>query len=313
MSKMIPAGIVTAYGAAVRGGYLGTYEEFCTALGDLARVLEDFEGFSVEVETLEPGSSATASYSDGVLALGIPKGDTGNGIALAELNENYTLTLTWTNGESTTVGPIRGAVGATPDFSIGTVTTGAAGSSAEASITGTPEEPVLNLTIPKGDPGEVPAAAIAPTEASTTASQAYAIGDYFWLSGTLYEATAAITQGGTIVVGTNCKTAEIGEALTQQKNAISQKEDKTTYTTLSGTTVTQTGEDHVMYLCGELATLSFTAPQTGITAIRFSSGTTATVVTLTGVTMPDDWEGAEANKTYEINVLDGKGVYASWS
>lgn len=77
--------------------------------------------------------------------------------------------------------------------------------------------------------------------------------------------------------------------------------------------MTQTGEDHVMYLCGELATLSFTAPQTGITAIRFSSGTTATVVTLTGITMPDDWEGAEANKTYEINVLDGKGVYASWS
>ena len=97
------------------------------------------------------------------------------------------------------------------------------------------------------------------------------------------------------------------------KNAISQKETKTTYTTLSGTTVTQTGEDHVMYLCGELATLSFTAPQTGITAIRFTSGTTATVVTLTGITMPDDWEGAEANKTYEINVLDGKGVYASWS
>ena len=105
----------------------------------------------------------------------------------------------------------------------------------------------------------------------------------------------------------------IGAEVSQQKNAISQKETKTTYTTLSGTTVTQTGEDHVMYLCGELATLSFTAPVSGITAIRFTSGTTATVVTLTGITMPDDWEGAEANKTYEINVLDGKGVYASWS
>jgi hypothetical protein len=105
----------------------------------------------------------------------------------------------------------------------------------------------------------------------------------------------------------------VGAELSSQLNAIDQKETKTTYTTLSGTTVTQTGEDHVMYLCGELATLSFTAPASGITAIRFTSGTTATVVTLTGITMPDDWTGAEANKTYEINVLDGKGVYASWS
>ena len=118
--------------------------------------------------------------------------------------------------------------------------------------------------------------------------------------------------------------ADTGIVVAEQSNAISQKETKTTYTTLSGTTVTQTGEDHVMYLCGELATLSFTAPQTGITAIRFSSGTTATVYTLNGVQMPDDWpvttqSGSsisgtlDANKTYEINVLDGKGVYASWS
>ena len=154
MSKMIPAGIVTAYGAAVRGGYLGTYEEFCAALGDLARVLEEFEGFSVSVTTLEPGESAIADYSDGVLSLGIPAGETGNGIASAELNQNYTLTLTWTNGESTTVGPIRGATGQTPDFEIGTVQTLQPDQPASASITGTPEHPVLNLSIPKGDPGQ---------------------------------------------------------------------------------------------------------------------------------------------------------------
>ena len=68
-----------------------------------------------------------------------------------------------------------------------------------------------------------------------------------------------------------------------------------------------------MYLCGELATLSFTAPQTGITAIRFTSGTTPTVVTLNGITMPDDWAEAEASTTYEINVLNGFGVWQSWT
>lgn len=91
------------------------------------------------------------------------------------------------------------------------------------------------------------------------------------------------------------------------------KADKTSYLTLSGTTVTQTGEDNTMYLCGELAELTFAAPMTGQTAIRFSSGTTPTVVTLTGITMPEDWTGAEANKTYEINVLNGLGVYQSWT
>ena len=97
------------------------------------------------------------------------------------------------------------------------------------------------------------------------------------------------------------------------KNAISQKQDATNYVTLSGTIVTQTGADNTMYLCGELAELTFTAPATGITAIRFSSGTTSTVVTLNGITMPDDWTGAEASTTYEINVLNGLGAWQSWT
>ena len=111
MSTRYAAGIATAYGSAVRGGYEGTYEQFCAALGDLANVLEGFENFSVSVNTLPEGSSATASYADGVLTLGIPKGDTGNGIASAKLNSNYTLTLTFTDGSSYTTPPIRGAQG----------------------------------------------------------------------------------------------------------------------------------------------------------------------------------------------------------
>ena len=46
-----------------------------------------------------------------------------------------------------------GPTGATPDIRIGTVTTGAPGSSAAASMTGTAEEPLLNLTIPAGETG----------------------------------------------------------------------------------------------------------------------------------------------------------------
>lgn len=49
--------------------------------------------------------------------------------------------------------PATGETGATPNLTIGTVETGAAGSSAEASITGTAEDPVLNLKIPRGNAG----------------------------------------------------------------------------------------------------------------------------------------------------------------
>lgn len=60
-----------------------------------------------------------------------------------------------------TIDPVTGAVsltfglptGLTPDFSIGTVATGEPGTDASATITGTDEEPVLNLTIPRGDTG----------------------------------------------------------------------------------------------------------------------------------------------------------------
>ena len=72
---------------------------------------------SATATTLPAGSSATASYADGVLSLGIPKGDTGatgatgNGIASAVLNADYTLTLNFTDGTHYTTPPIRGAQG----------------------------------------------------------------------------------------------------------------------------------------------------------------------------------------------------------
>ena len=49
---------------------------------------------------------------------------------------------------------------------------------------------------------------IAPVETSTTASQAYAIGEQFILNGVLYTATAAITAGGTITVNGNCTASD---------------------------------------------------------------------------------------------------------
>ena len=87
------------------------------------------QDMGVEAETLPEGSAATVEKTvdpetgEVTLGFGIPEGR-------------------------------HGATGATPDIQIGTVTTGAPGSQADASITGTREEPRLNLTIPQGPQGD---------------------------------------------------------------------------------------------------------------------------------------------------------------
>lgn len=48
----------------------------------------------------------------------------------------------------------KGDTGAVPQFGVVNVTTGEEGTEASASVTGTAENPVLNITIPKGDTGE---------------------------------------------------------------------------------------------------------------------------------------------------------------
>lgn len=73
------------------------------------------------------------------------RGEVGNGIDDIVLNNDYTLTIRYTDGEVYTTPSIRGAVGATPQLSIGAVQDGAV---AAATITGTAENPVLNLTLP---------------------------------------------------------------------------------------------------------------------------------------------------------------------
>lgn len=45
---------------------------------------------------------------------------------------------------------LKGATGATPNFSIGTITAGTSSTDASVTITGTPENPVLNFTVPRG-------------------------------------------------------------------------------------------------------------------------------------------------------------------
>ena len=86
--------------------------------------------------------------------------------------------------------------------------------------------------------------------------------------------------------------------------------------TVSDTTPTITAEANTRYICGEVTSLSFTPCASGLCDVRFTSGSTVTVLTLPSTVKMPDWfdpTALEANTIYEINVLDGVyGVVMSW-
>lgn len=59
---------------------------------------------------------------------------------------------------------------------------------------------------------------LAYVETGTTASRAYAVGEYFCWNGLLYRVKTAISSGGTFTPGTNCETTTVGEEI--QKKAL---------------------------------------------------------------------------------------------
>ena len=117
--------------------------------------------FSIEsVETGEPGTNADVTMTGDApnhgLRFVIPrgdkgdKGDTGSPGAKGEKGDKGEQGSPGAKGD-------KGDTGATPNLSIGTVTTLEAGQNATASMGGTAENPVLSLGIPrgaKGEPGE---------------------------------------------------------------------------------------------------------------------------------------------------------------
>lgn len=110
----------------------------------------------------------------------------------------------------------------------------------------------------------------------------------------------------------------VGSYTTEAKSAIHEMLNGSI--TVSGTTPSITPLSGVRYVCGEVLTLNVTLPSSGIVDIVFTSGSTATVLTITapsGVTLK--WANGfnpaslSTNTTYEINIMDGLGVAASWT
>ena len=83
-------------------------------------------------------------------------------------------------------------------------------------------------------------------------------------------------------------------------------------TTITGTTPSIVAEENGRYVCGTVSTLSFTPCAQGICDIQFQSGSPATVLTVPNTVLFPEWFDAttlEANKVYEISIVDG--VYAA--
>lgn len=86
--------------------------------------------------------------------------------------------------------------------------------------------------------------------------------------------------------------------------------------TVSGSTPAITAVENTRYICGEVSTLAITLPASGIIDVVFESGSTATVLTITGtVSWANDFDATalDANTIYEISIADGLGVACAWT
>ena len=94
-------------------------------------------------------------------------------------------------------------------------------------------------------------------------------------------------------------------------------------TTITASSVNIGAFPGVRYICGEMTTLSITAPESGCIDVLFKSGSTPTTLTITSAksgVSAIKWANGfnpaaiEANATYEINILDGEyGVACKWT
>lgn len=77
-----------------------------------------------------------------------------------------------------------------------------------------------------------------------------------------------------------------------------------------------TAQASTTYRCGTVSTLDFTPCVDGLCAVRFGSGSTATVLTVPSSVLWPAWfdkSNLESGRTYEISVADGVyGAVISW-
>lgn len=86
-------------------------------------------------------------------------------------------------------------------------------------------------------------AQLATVESGTTASRAYAVGEYFCLNGLLYRVTTAISSGGTFTPGTNCESTTVATEILSKGNT-----KYTQYYLTTAQTITYTFSKSCMFI-----------------------------------------------------------------
>lgn len=203
-------------------------------------------------------------------------------------------------GPAGQTGP-TGPTGATPNIQIGTVQTLEPGQQATASMSGTPENPLLNLGIPKGekgDPGEDAESGDSYTLPIMSDTQ---LGGGKAVSKTTEDVPVAVDPStGQLFVPTYPESVSADIPRQEMQN----------------TDTTATLKPNILYVFPEMASLTVTlgTPTDSNVANEyhffFTSGSTATTLTLNDVL--SDAYSIEANMKYEVSILENiayiKGV-----
>lgn len=86
--------------------------------------------------------------------------------------------------------------------------------------------------------------------------------------------------------------------------------------TVTGTTVSITGQANHRYLCGTVTEITITPPQTGMIDVLFTAGNACVLSLPNTVKLPDSFDPTTLTQgvVYEINIMDGVyGVVGSWT
>ncbi len=191
------------------------------------------------------------------------------------------------------------------NIAVGTVATGAAGSSAEVNVSGTMPEVVLNFTIPKGDTGDPTTAhafshASGGTDAVSPASIGAAAGDHD------HDGTYAPVTSGTSILK--------GDGSGGFLSASGETDYVAPPAAVSGSgSITVTVEDNKKYVYTAVTSLTMTGAAVNCTAkITFTASTPTIDVTNFTESKGDSIDDAAASETWELNCEDGLAIWTNW-
>lgn len=141
----------------------------------------------------------------------------------------------------------------------------------------------------------------------------YNVGDATFI-GLVRAAGGTITQSDseTTWTYTNAQKSAIQQMLGIDLASIASEVEIPLVETVSGASVTISGQPNTRYMCGEVTSISITPPASGTIDVVFTSGSTVAILTLPSTVKMPEWFDAttlDTNTIYEILITDG--IYGS--